>query len=85
LETLIRDAWMLSLGASAEQLVNEDLASQLSHISKQMDPTKAAAWILEIEDMREQLIRQHQPESRNRFALLMMASGAIPTKRVSVK
>ena len=85
LETLIRDAWMLSLGASAEQLVNEDLASQLSRISKQMDPTKAAAWILEIEDMREQLIVNINRKVATDSLFLMMASGAIPTKRVSVK
>src|SRR6476469_7656210 len=55
LETLIRDAWMLSLGVSRDLIVNEDLSSELRRISQRIDPSKAAAWILEIEDMREQL------------------------------
>jgi len=56
LETLIRDAWMLSLEVKPGQLVNEDLLSQLETISKRLDPERAGQWILQIEDMREQLI-----------------------------
>jgi DNA polymerase-3 subunit delta' len=56
LETLIRDAWMLSVGVEPNQLVNEDMAVQLSEISKQINPSRAAGWILQIEDLREQLI-----------------------------
>ena len=55
-ETLIRDAWMLSLGVDQTQLVNEDLSGELTEISKQLDSSRAADWILQIEDMREQLI-----------------------------
>jgi DNA polymerase-3 subunit delta' len=55
LETLIRDAWMLALGAAPDQLVNLDLAEQLENASKQLVPDRAAQWILQIEDMREQL------------------------------
>src|ERR671919_892380 len=36
LETLIRDAWMLSLGVETSQLVNEDLAGELKEISKNL-------------------------------------------------
>ena len=85
LETLIRDAWMLSSGASREQLVNEDLASDLERISKQMDPRRAAAWILEIEDMREQLIVNINRKVATDSLFLTMASGEIPVKRFSVK
>src|SRR4030095_1443991 len=56
LETLIRDAWMLSVGASHDQLVNEDLFSELQKISSEINPDRAASRILQIEDMREQLI-----------------------------
>jgi DNA polymerase-3 subunit delta' len=56
LETLIRDAWMLALGSDPEQLVNVDLLPELEKIAKQMAPSDGAAWILLIEDMREQLI-----------------------------
>ena len=55
LETLIRDAWLLALGLEADQLVNQDLAEQLEKAGKHLDPGKAAQWILQIEEMREQL------------------------------
>ena len=56
LETLVRDAWMLSVGATRDQMVNEDLFAELQKISGEINPDRAASWILQIEDMREQLI-----------------------------
>lgn len=56
LEALIRDAWMLALGVEPDQLVNEDLINQLQPIAKRLDPGKASDWILQIEEMREQLV-----------------------------
>jgi DNA polymerase-3 subunit delta' len=85
LETLIRDAWMLSLGSPREQLVNEDLSNDLVPIGKKMNPSKAAAWILEIEDMREQLIVNINRKVATDSLFLQMASGVIPQKRFSVK
>jgi len=85
LETLIRDAWMLALGSDREQLVNVDLVGELEKISRRMDPTKAAAWILEIEDMREQLIVNINRKVATDSLFLTMASGEIPVKRFSVK
>ena len=54
LETLIRDVWMLTLGAKQESLVNEDLRSQLTTLSRDIDSSRTAAWISKIEDLREQ-------------------------------
>jgi DNA polymerase-3 subunit delta' len=85
LETLIRDAWMLSLGSKREQLVNEDLYKDLELISKKIDPVKAAAWILEIEDMREQLIVNINRKAATDALFVTMASGEVPIKRFSVK
>jgi DNA polymerase-3 subunit delta' len=85
LETLIRDAWMLSLGSQSEQLVNEDLLKDLEPIAKRIDPSKAAAWILEIEDMREQLIVNINRKASTDALFMQMASGEIPHKRFSVK
>src|ERR1041385_3807109 len=85
LETLIRDAWMLSLGAERELLVNEDLYKDLELISRKIDPVKAAAWILEIEDMREQLIVNINRKAATDALFVTMASGEIPLKRFSVK
>src|SRR5436190_8968357 len=85
LETLIRDAWMLSLGVESTELVNEDLLTDLQGISKRIDPSKAAAWILEIEDVREQLIVNINKKVATDSLFLQMASGEIPLKRFSVK
>src|SRR5215204_7106721 len=85
LETLIRDAWMLSVGVESGQLVNEDLVTDLQRISKKIDPSKAAAWIIEIEDVREQLIVNINRKAATDSLFLTMASGEIPTKRFSVK
>jgi hypothetical protein len=76
---------MLSLGSSREQLVNEDLHKDLELMSRKIDPAKAAAWILEIEDMREQMMVNINRKAATDALFVTMASGAIPIKRFSVK
>jgi len=56
LETLIRDVWMLAVGANGDQIVNEDLLPELKKIAADLDPHRARIWIQQIEDMREQLV-----------------------------
>ena len=56
LEALIRDAWLLGLGARDEQVVNEDLRTQLVKIGQSIDSQRAARWISRIEELREQLV-----------------------------
>ena len=56
LETLIRDVWMLAVGANGDQIVNEDLLPELKKIAADLDPHRAQIWIQQIEDMREQLV-----------------------------
>ena len=85
LETLIRDAWMLSLGVKPEQLVNEDLLGELQPISEGLDSSRAANWILQIEDVREQLIVNINRKVTTDALFLAMA-GEVPTqKRPKVK
>ncbi len=55
LETLIRDALMLSLGIETKHLVNEDLSSQLKKVGERIDSATAVNWISQIEELREQL------------------------------
>ncbi len=55
LQTLIRDAWMLSLGVRKEQLVNEDILPQLTKVAARIDSQRVTRWISEIEELREQL------------------------------
>src|ERR1051325_183252 len=85
LETLIRDAWMLSLGVNSEQLVNEDLLTDLQEISEKMDSSRAADWILQIEDLREQLIVNVNRKVTTDSLFLVMAGDVAATKRPKVK
>jgi DNA polymerase-3 subunit delta' len=56
LETLIRDALMVSLGVSSGQVINEDVLPQLQKISERIDSRSATSWISLIEELREQLV-----------------------------
>jgi DNA polymerase-3 subunit delta' len=56
LETLIRDALALSLGAPEAQIVNADLLTQLRAIGEKVNGAQAVSWISQIEELREQLI-----------------------------
>jgi DNA polymerase III subunit delta' len=81
LETLIRDAWMLALGGEREQLVNEDLFSELEKISKQLDPERAGSWVLQIEDVREQLIVNINRKVATDALFLAMAAPVAPPRK----
>jgi DNA polymerase III subunit delta' len=85
LETLIRDAWMLSLGVESTQLVNEDLSAELGEISKKLDSSRAADWILQIEDLREQLIVNVNRKVTTDALFLVMAGDVPATKRPKVR
>jgi DNA polymerase III subunit delta' len=85
LETLIRDAWMLSLGVETSQLVNEDLSAELREISEKIDPGRAANWILQIEDMREQLIVNINRKVTTDALFLVMAGDVPATKRPKIR
>lgn len=85
LETLIRDAWMLSLGVKPSQLVNEDLLSELQPISEKLDPGRAGNWILQIEDLREQLIVNINRKVTTDALFLTMAGDVAAQKRPKVR
>lgn len=55
LQTLIHDIWSLALGKPAEELVNSDIAAELSRLAENADRRKLAVWLLEIERLRENL------------------------------
>ena len=85
LETLIRDVWMLSLGVTPELLVNEDLSAELEKISERLDAGSAADWILQIEDVREQLIVNINRKVTTDSLFLTMAGDVSPQKRPKVR
>ncbi len=85
LETLIRDAWMLALGVESDRLVNGDLSSELKKISNQLDSSRAADWILQIEDMREQLIVNINRKVATDALLLTMAGDVAAMKRPKIR
>ena len=55
LETLIRDALLVALGADQEQIVNLDILPRLQEIARGTDARRATNWIAQIEEVREQL------------------------------
>jgi DNA polymerase-3 subunit delta' len=81
LETLIRDAWMLSLHAPDQSVVNEDLLPQLRKISANLDSRRPAGWISQIEEMREQLIVNINRKAATDSLFLTMAAAAPPLER----
>ena len=85
LETLIRDAWMLSLGVEPNKLVNEDLTPDLQEISRKLDSSRAADWILQIEDLREQLIVNINRKVTTDALFLVMAGDVTALKRPKVR
>jgi hypothetical protein len=81
LETLIRDAWILSLRTPDESIVNEDLLPQLKKISASLDSRRPAGWISQIEEMREQLIVNINRKAATDALFLTMAAAAPPLQR----
>jgi DNA polymerase-3 subunit delta' len=56
LETLIRDALMISFGINPERIINQDVLPQLRKISERINSRSATSWISQIEEIREQLV-----------------------------
>ena len=81
LETLIRDAWILSLRTPDESIVNEDLLPQLKKISGSLDRRRPSGWISQIEEMREQLIVNINRKAATDALFLTMAAAAPPLQR----
>src|SRR6188474_1358748 len=85
LETLIRDAWMLSLGVDTSRIVNEDLSAELKEVAQKMDSSRAGDWILQIEDLREQLIVNVNRKITVDSLFLVMAGDVAAGKRPKVR
>jgi DNA polymerase-3 subunit delta' len=87
LETLIRDAWMLSLGVPATNVVNEDLLPHLVQISEKLDRLRPGGWISQIEEMREQLIVNinRKAATDSLFLTMSTATGLPPKRRFLIK
>jgi DNA polymerase-3 subunit delta' len=85
LETLIRDAWMLSLGVDTSRIVNEDLSGELKEIAQKLVPGRAGDWILQIEDLREQLIVNVNRKVTTDSLFLVMAGDVAAGKRPKVR
>lgn len=54
LETLIRDAWLLSLDP-ASKIVNEDIRDRLARLGARLRSGHAAGWMMRIQELRGQL------------------------------
>lgn len=55
LETLVRDLWLLAVGAAAGRLVNQDVRERLERLAAGLAPPRAARWLSRVEELRAQL------------------------------
>lgn len=87
LEALIRDAWMLALGADPANVVNDDLLPELTAISAKMDRQRPGGWINQIEEMREQLVVNinRKAATDSLFLTMATATGLPPKRRFLIK
>jgi DNA polymerase-3 subunit delta' len=54
LEILIHDVWTLTLGASPDEIVNNDLHSRLAQMSARLTSRRTARWLSQIDTLRDQ-------------------------------
>ncbi|MGH9957116.1 MAG: ATP-binding protein [Pyrinomonadaceae bacterium] len=74
LETLIRDAWLLSLGDGNGLMINDDLRPSLAKIAQRIDSHRVTSWISQIEELREQLVVNINRKPATDALFLSMAS-----------
>jgi DNA polymerase-3 subunit delta' len=74
LETLIHDAWLLSLDRAAK-IVNEDIRERLSRIGAGLDSRHAADWMTRIQTLRGQLAVNINRRVATDALFLSMANG----------
>ncbi len=55
LETLIRDAWLLSHDPAGAQIVNADIRARLSRLGAGIESRRASGWLARIQELRGQL------------------------------
>ncbi len=55
LQTLLRDVWLLTLRTPGAELINEDARERLARFSAGVESRRAARWISQIEELRQQL------------------------------
>lgn len=75
LETLIRDALLVAIGANEGQIVNPDVLPQLKELARGLNSARAANWIAQIEDVREQLAVNINRKPATDSLFLTMAGG----------
>jgi DNA polymerase-3 subunit delta' len=55
LAALVRDLWLLAVGADGERLVNQDLRERLAGLAERLPPARPARWLSRVEELRTQL------------------------------
>jgi DNA polymerase-3 subunit delta' len=75
LQTLIHDVWAMRNGANAKILVNVDLINDLRKFAERVESRRLAAWLSEIETLREQLMVNLNRKIATDALFMQMASG----------
>ncbi len=53
LESLVHDVWLMASGGDSNALTNSDVTARITAIAKGLPQTRSAAWLNEIETMRQ--------------------------------
>ncbi len=53
LETLIHDAWLVASGGNLEEMANSEIRNKIAGFAHDLPQSRAAAWLAEIETMRQ--------------------------------
>ena len=75
LEILVRDLWLLSLGAAEGGLVNHDLRERLARLAGGVPPARAAGWLSRIEELRGRLAVNINRRAATDALFLSMSAG----------
>jgi hypothetical protein len=66
-------------------VVNADLLPELQKLSEKLDSGRAGDWILQIEDLREQLLVNVNRKASTDSLFLVMAGDVAATKRPKIR
>jgi DNA polymerase III subunit delta' len=74
LATLVRDLWLLAVGAGPERVANQDLRERLALLAERLPPSRPARWLSRVEELRANLAVNVNRRVASDALLLAMAA-----------
>ncbi|HEV3468605.1 MAG TPA: DNA polymerase III subunit delta' [Pyrinomonadaceae bacterium] len=73
LAALVRDLWLLAVGAGPGRVANQDLRERLARLAESLPPSRPARWLSRVEELRAQLAVNVNRRAASDALLLAMA------------